>query len=436
MVTNQAVNFAISFYLPFYIRGKQKLFKYLCFSCLVMDMANPKFFRRVLKNGMTILFEKRNSGIVSVAFATRYGGINENLNEKGIAHFIEHMLYKGTRTRDAKKISEEIEKRGGVMNGFTSEEITAYWCKMPSNHLNTALEVLSDMIKNPLFDKKEMKKEKKVIFEEIKMCKDTPHLHASEEIMSCLYKGTLGLRLIGNEKTLSPVNRKILVKKFRQVYTTNNLILCVIGDANFEEICNFAEKNFPKTISELPEQDIIAINKTFIEKRKGIDQANIIFAYHVPSALKKENYAAQILSALMAEGMSSKLFQEIREKKNLAYAIKGSCDVGRDFGHNTIFIGTSKENVEKVKKIILEEFAKIKKLNQKELKEVKEQLIGNNKIAKEDSQSQMLDLLGYEILGKASEAYEFEEKISAVKLDEVKKLANFKKYSFFALVPE
>ena len=99
------------------------------------------------------------------------------LNERGISHFIEHMLYKGTPTRDAKKIAEEIEKNGGELNGFTDETITAFWCKMPSKHFNVALEVFGDMVKNPLFDEKELEKERKVIFEEIKMRKDNPHIY-------------------------------------------------------------------------------------------------------------------------------------------------------------------------------------------------------------------------------------------------------------------
>jgi len=107
-----------------------------------------EFKRKVLSNGMTIIFEKRNLPIVSVAFAVRSGGINESEEEKGISHFIEHLLYKGTPTRNAKKIADEIEKNGGDLNGFTSEAVTAYWCKIPSKHLDVALNVLSDMVKN------------------------------------------------------------------------------------------------------------------------------------------------------------------------------------------------------------------------------------------------------------------------------------------------
>lgn len=167
-----------------------------------------KFYRKKLRNGMIVLFEKRSGGVVSVAFATRFGSINEEPKEKGIAHFIEHMLYKGTPLRNAKQISEEIEKKGGVLNGFTGEQITAFWCKMPSKHLNVALNVLGDMIKNPLFDEKEIEKERKVIFEEMKLYRDTPSLHVHDKILSHLYKGTLSMPPIGTEKTLNNIDRK------------------------------------------------------------------------------------------------------------------------------------------------------------------------------------------------------------------------------------
>jgi predicted Zn-dependent peptidase len=176
----------------------------------------PIFHRKVLKNGMTIILEKRNLPVVSVAFAVRNGGVNEKEEEKGISHFIEHMLYKGTPTRDAKKIAEEIEKRGGDLNGFTSEEITAYWCKMPSRNLNIALEVLGDMVKNSLFDEKELQKERKVIFEEIKMSHDNPRMHSMDEIQKLLYNGTMRINLAGTFKTMNSITREKMLSKFRQ----------------------------------------------------------------------------------------------------------------------------------------------------------------------------------------------------------------------------
>jgi predicted Zn-dependent peptidase len=397
------------------------------------------FKRKILKNGMTILFEKRNIPAVSVAFAVRNGGINERLDEKGISHFIEHMLYKGTPTRDYKKIAEEIEKKGGVFNGFTSEEITAYFCKMPSRHLDVALDVLSDVIKNPLFNEQELEKERKVIFEEIKMIHDNPIHYAVNEIQKFLYNGTLNVGTIGTYKTVNSINRGKIFEKFKQIYQPNNLILCVVGDADFKKIIDFAEKNFGNKKGKVPEQKFNLKNETKIEKRSGLDQASLIFAYHVPLANDKKNYAARVLSALMTEGTSSRLFGEIREKRNLAYAIKGDSNINKNFSYNFIYAGVMKENIEKIKKLILEEFDKVSEdLGEEELNSVKEQLTGQYKISMEDSQNQMIELLASEICGNAKEFYEYEKNISEVKLNDVKELAKKakEKYSFFALVPE
>ena len=304
-----------------------------------------EFKKKVLKNGMTILFEKRDVPVVSVAFAVKYGGINEEVSEKGIAHFIEHMLYKGTEKRNAKQIAEEIERNGGELNGFTSEVLTAYWCKMPSKHLSIALDVLGDMVRNPKFDKKELEKERKVIFEEIKMYKDSPRLHVFDEIQKSLYGGTMEINLAGTFETMKKIDRKKMFEKFKKVYTPNNLILCVVGDANFDTIVKFAEENFGNEKSELLVQRFNTKNKSQIEKRKGIDQANLVFAYHVPVSMNTKSNAARVLSTLMAEGMSSRLFSEIREKRNLAYAIKGDSVITKYFAYNLIYVGTMKENV-------------------------------------------------------------------------------------------
>lgn len=396
-----------------------------------------RFNRKVLQSGMTVILEKRNIPVVTVGFAVRQGGINEAEKEKGISHFIEHMLYKGTPTRNAKKIAEEIEKRGGDLNGFTDETVTAFWCKLPSKHLNVALEVLSDMIKNPLFDGKELEKERKVIFEEIKMRKDNPMVYVFDKIQSFLYKNPFGRPMIGSYESMNSITREKIIEKFKEVYKPNNLILVIVGDADFEEVVRFAENNFDNKKGKIKHIPIKMKNQLAIEHRKGIDQSNLVFAYHTPLSQKKNSYAALVLSTIMAGGMSSRLFSEIREKRNLAYAVKGDSEINRDFSYNLVYVGTTKENIALVKKLILEEFKKVSKgLTEKELREVKEQLIGNYQISMEDSQSQMVNLLSHEIIGNAKEFYEFEKNISQVELKDVKNLAKIKKYSFFALVPE
>lgn len=400
--------------------------------------SKPKLSRKVLANGMTILFEKRNLPIVSIAFAVKTGGIHETEEEKGISHFIEHMLYKGTRKRTSKQIASEIENRGGELNGFTNETITAYWCKIPSKHLNTGLDVLADMVKDSLFDAKEMEKERKVIFEEIKMRKDNPARYVLDKVHGFLYEKPFGTDLIGTYESVGAITRKKIMDRFKKIYQPNNMILCVVGDANFNEIVCFAEKNFKIGKGTLPKVEVHEKNELKIEKRKGIDQANLVFAYHTPKIGEKGEYAALVLNTIMAEGMASRLFSEIREKRNLAYAIKGDADINKDFSYSTIYAGTTPKNTEKVRKIILKEFKKVSKnLTKKELAKAKENYIGNIQISQEDSVSQMFYLINWEISdGNARKFYELEKNIKKVSLNEIKKLARIKNYSFFALIPE
>ncbi len=398
---------------------------------------HQKFYRKVLKNGMTVIFEERNLPVVSVGIAVRYGGVNESLSERGISHFIEHMLYKGTKNRTSMQISREIEKNGGVMNGFTEEQITAFWCKIPSDRLHIALDVLSDMVKNPLFDKKEMEKERKVIFEEMKIYHDAPQHYVFDKIQELLYENPLGTSLIGTHGSMNSIDRNKIVKRFKEVYKPGNMILCVVGKADFSDIVKFAEKNFKKEKHNVRKQKIVLKNDYKIEKRKGIDQANIVLAFHSPLSTDKKVYAMKLLIAIMSHGMSSRLFHEIRDKRNLAYSVFGDVNATKDFSYSYIYVGTMKENIKKNQKIILDEFRKVsEELTEKELESTKNQLIGNYRISMENSEMQMNQLLLSEIDVSVKEFYDFEKNIRAVKLKDVKKLAKIRKYSLFALVPE
>ena len=409
-----------------------------------MEEMKKNFKKKVLDNGLTVLFEKRDLPIASVCFAVKSGGIQEPLEEKGVSHFIEHMLYKGTKTRNNKQIAEEIEKRGGELNGFTSEEATGYWCKMPAKHLGTALEVLGDVVRNPQFDEKEIEKERKVIFEEIKMRHDVPQVYVFDEIQKCLYSGSLSIDLIGTYETMNSITRKKLVESFKKIYSPENMILTVVGDVDFNEVLKYAENMFPsdKKSEEIQEQPLELKNESRTETRAGVDQANLVLSYHVPTAEDSEggDYAARVLSSLMGEGMSSRLFSEIREKRNLAYSIKGEAEINKRFAYNFVYVGTTKERVGEVKKLILGEFKKVaENLSEEELEQIKEQLIGNYLISIEDSQEQMTELLFSEVHSKAEDFYEFEKRIREVKLNDVRKLADKVvkgNYSFFALLPE
>ncbi len=394
-----------------------------------------EFYRKKLDNGLTVLFERRSLPVVCSSISVRLGAEFESEALKGASHFIEHLVFKGTKKRTQEEISREIEKKGGALNAFTSEEVTCYWDKLPFNYLNLGIDIISDITLNPLFNEVELEKERKVILEEIKMYRDNPQFYVLKKIKSLLYKPPFGLDISGDEKTVSNMSRESILRWYEN-YSTSNMILTVVGNADFEEICSIAEKNFPKRKTEISEIIPVRAHGEIIEKRKGLDQANLVLGYHIPTLQDKDRYSAEVVNAILAGGMSSRLFQELREKRGLVYAIKGMAEQDKNYGYEMIYAGTTKENVEKVKLLILKEIKKLEKIEKAELEEAKEQLIGLNKLERENSEDVMVDLISEENAGNAGDFYNYEKRISAVDLEQVRRLAKLKNYSFVALVPE
>jgi predicted Zn-dependent peptidase len=393
------------------------------------------FYKRKLDNGLTVLFEKRDLPVVATSVSVKFGSEYEPAEIKGVAHFIEHLVFKGTKNRTNQQISEDIEKKGGVINAFTSEEITCFWNKLPSRHIDTGIDVVSDLALNPLFKEEDINMERGVVLEEIKMYKDRPEFYVLEKIKELLYEKPFGMFNAGTFETMK-MGRKEIVDTFNKNYSSNNMILAVVGRADFEEICKKAEKIFPKKISSIPNMKIVKKNGELIEKRKGIDQANIVLGYHAPLAGDRDRYASEILDFILAGGMSSRLFHEIREKKGYAYAIKGMLDQEQNYGYGLIYAGIVKDKVKEVKEIILREFRKLQKLESRDFEEAKESLIGLRAVGRESSEQTMLGLVGEEKTGDAEEFYNYEERINSLKLEQVRSLAKLKDYSFAALVPE
>lgn len=393
-----------------------------------------EFFKKRLKNGLTVLFEKRNLPIVSCSASVNWGSLFEQEKIKGISHFMEHLMFKGTKTRSQEEIAREIEKKGGILNAYTSEEVTSYWAKLPSKHFDSGLNIVSDLILNPRFDKIEFEREKNVIIEEIKMYHDTPRFYVVDKIKEMLYKKPFGMSVAGKEEIIREASLTDVKKLFDSVYTTDSMILSVVGDADFEEICKIGEKMFPVRKRKISESLPFPINSDKQEIRKGIDQAHFMLGFHTPSLKDKQRYLYEVLGTYLFEGMSSKLFQEVREKRGLVYSIKGDFDMGSKYGYCSIYAGTKKESIPEIKEIILREIKNLKNLSQREVEEVKEQLIGMKKVEEEDSSNAMNSLMMEEIGGDAGEYYKYDENILAVKLKDIKNF-KLKGYSSFSLLP-
>src|SRR3989344_867550 len=397
-----------------------------------------EFFRRKLSNGMVVLLEKRELPLVSFSISNRFGGAFEESSIKGIAHVIEHMVFTGTKTRTHEDISREIEKKGGVLNAFTANELTCFYFKLPSEHLFAGMDILIDILNNPKFDKKKFEMEKKVILEEIKMYRDDPQRYVFEKIEEAMFEKPFGEGIIGSEKTINNLDRDFVLEYFNNKYNPGNYIVSVVGDADFEEICGYLEKNFKSKGKEIEEKKIVKKNWHIVEEREGIDQANFIFGVHAPLPTSDEFYALEVLDAYLANGMSSKLFLKIREEKGLAYTVRGDIAAEKNYSYYMIYVGTVRDAVEEVKKIILEEFGKMGEMGEKDLNEAKERLIGLNRVSKENSSGVMQELIYSELTGDANEYYLYEDKIRKVKLDEVKRLAKemVKDYSTAVILPK
>jgi len=393
------------------------------------------FFRFKMNNGMTVLFENRKFPLINVLLSFKYGSAYELEKEKGIAHVLEHSLFKGTNKRTQKEISEEIEKRGGILNAFTSEDITAFWAKISSKYFFLASDVLFDLSFNPKLDESELTKEKEVILQELRMYHDNPYLHTLNTIKGLLYNKPFGMNQVGSEKTIRQMNRNKVMNTFNKNYLANNSILCIVGKSNEEDIKSIIQKqgikHDSKCFTKLPK--IAKKTGSFIEKRKGIDQTHMIMGWHVNY---NQRYQLELINAILTEGMSSRLFQEVREKRGLAYALKGMLDISKNYGHYLIYAGIEQKKIKDVKSIILSEISKLKNLEQRDLEEAKEKLIGLRRLAKEDSSNVALGLIQEELFGNAIEFYQYEDRINSIKLNQIKEAAKLGKYSFAALVPK
>lgn len=361
---------------------------------------------------------------------------------------------------------KRLRVRGGVINAFTSEEVTCFWNKMPSKHFGLSADIGRDLVLNPLFEAEALERERKVILEEIKMYHDNPSTHVLEKIKEMLYEGPFNMSIAGTSKSVKGLSREKVVELFDSIYSTNNMIFSVVGDTNWDEVLEEAKK-FPKMNKKISDSEkkrifsltqknealsqsptrvwdghhfsdipIVLKNGEMIEKRKGIDQAHLVLGFHMPKLGDKNRYAGEIFDSVLGGGMSSRLFQEIREKRGLCYAIKSNLEQSKDYSYEMIYAGTVKEKVNEIRELVLKEIGKIGDLKKADFEEVKERLIGLRSLGKEKSDLTMMELLQEELGGDASKYYEYEEEISKIKLKDVQDLSKLSGYSFVALVPE
>lgn len=387
--------------------------------------------KEVLDNGLTILTDSMpHIRSVSVGIWLKTGSRSETRELNGIAHFIEHLLFKGTAKRSAEDIAKEIDSIGGYLDAFTGKETICYSAKVLDDHLPLAFDILSDLILNPQFDPEEMERERSVILEEIKMVEDTPDDLVYEIFTQNFWKDQpLGQPILGTKQTVSRLDRDEVVQFFQDFYTPEELIISAAGNLDHDCIVDLVFRMFGhlKTrsngyvLAAAEPQSLISVRT-----KRELEQAHVCLGVPACSLTDNNRFVCYILNVILGAGMSSRLFQKIREKQGLAYAIVSGLSSYKDTGCLSVYAGTSIESTSKVVRSIIQEFHDLKTLpvEEDELRRAKDHLKGSLLLSLESSSSRMANLARQELyFGRYSSPDEMICHIERVSEDEVQALA-------------
>lgn len=374
-----------------------------------------------LDNGVKVLTEPvGHVGSASVGLWCKTGSAHEHDDEAGITHFIEHMLFKGTKTRTAKQIAEEIEGRGGMLNAFTDKEKTCYYCRVLDTDIETAIDVLSEMVTASLLDKDDLKLEKGVVLEEIKRSEDEPSDHVHDLHMQKRWpEHVLGKPVIGTPESVSSFEPDDLRTYMARRYTGGQILLSVAGNVDPDRVLKAAEARLGSIeLGDAKESfDRPKATPTKSEIAKDVEQVHFCIGSDGCSNYDDDRYIATVLDNVLGGGMSSRLFQEIREKRGLAYAI-GSYSLSYSAGGTfTVYGGTSPKNWDDVQEIVRQEFDKImsKGADEDELLRTKRSLAGSLVLGMEAMSVRMMRMARNEIVhGRQVPVEEVLEKMNAV----------------------
>tara|TARA_B100001971_G_scaffold52574_1_gene47699 strand:+ start:15134 stop:16342 length:1209 start_codon:yes stop_codon:yes gene_type:complete len=381
-----------------------------------------------LKNRITILFEKNRSKSVAVEVMVKVGSNDENIEINGISHFLEHMLFEGTKKRkDSREIANEIEKYGAEFNAYTSNDRTAFFIKIINMRFDKALDILSDMIINPLFSKKTIEKEKQVILKEINMVTDDPRQHQWMLFQKNLFeKHPARNPTYGAVAAVKNLNRKKINDYYNKYYIPNNMIISVVG--NIDNVKQKIEKYFgslkPKksVLRKKVKEPLQTKIKKFVEKRKTSNSYMVLGYKSIPRT-HKDSYVFDVIAAVLGRGQSGWIFNEIRNKRGLAYYLGVQNENESDYGFFAVFAGLDKKNIGTTKKIILQQFKKLNNINKTELNEAKTFIEGHHALNIEDNFHAADNLAFWETINSVSLADNYVKNIKKVKINDVKRVA-------------
>ncbi|HUI54796.1 MAG TPA: pitrilysin family protein [Bryobacteraceae bacterium] len=384
-----------------------------------------------LANGVRVITEAMpHVRSVSVGVWVGTGSRRETPEQNGISHFIEHMVFKGTTKRSAEEIARSVDSIGGNLDAFTAKELVCFNTKVLDQHLSLAFDVLADLVLHPLFREDDIEKEKGVILEEIKMEADSPDYLVHEIFSSNFWKDhPLGKPILGTRETVKKFDRPAIHGFYTQVYTPSNLLVTAAGNLTHSGLVALVREHFEFLPPGAPTgQDTVPSThaRIALRNKKALEQVHLCLGVPSYPLPHEERFACYVLNTLLGGGMSSRLFQNIRERQGLAYAVFSELSPYRDTGCLSIYAGTSLESARKVVESILKEFRDLKEhcVTDEELRRAKDHLKGSLMLGLESTSSRMSNLARQEMyFGHFFTLDELVESIEAVVADDVRRIA-------------
>jgi predicted Zn-dependent peptidase len=358
--------------------------------------------REVFPNGVRLITETMDHvRSVSVGVWLTRGSRHEPIEQGGIAHFVEHMLFKGTATRSAEDIAQQVDSLGGHLDAFTSKEYAGYYIKVLDEHLPTALDVLSDLVLHPAFKPDDVEREKKVILEEIKMVEDTPDDLVHELFTQSFWDGhPLGRPILGLPDTVSGLTSDVLRSYFNRTYTAGHLVIVAVGNVTHEVMRDLVMPTFgalPASDEQVVEEPPAVMPRAQV-RVKELEQSHVCLGTSSYPQNHDHRYAAYVLNTMLGGSMSSRLFQNVRERRGLAYAVFSNLTAYRDTGSLTIYAGCADSAVRELVTVVVEELRGMKVAPpDAELRRAKDHLKGSLMLSLESTSSRMSNLARQEM---------------------------------------
>ena len=367
------------------------------------------FKKTTFKNGLRIItVPQKGTRAVTVLVLVGTGSKYEKKEINGISHFLEHMYFKGTKKRPSpRSVAEPLDRVGGIFNAFTSEDYTGYFVKVDKNHLDLALDLVSDIYLNSLLSKKEIEKERGVIIEEINMYLDTPMIYISELWKKILYGDQpAGWEVVGTKGTISKINREQILNYMKSQYVASNTIICIAGKISLTQAIDKIREYFSKIKITKPKSKPPVIEKQkkpqILLFPKKTDQTHLALGVRAYNLFHPQKYTLELLGVILGGMMSSRLFEEIRTKLGIAYYVQTNVSIDPDTGFLVTQAGIDNANIKKAILTILKEYKKIsqKRVPKNEIKKAKDCIKGKTALLLESSDAQASFYAGQELLEK------------------------------------